>query len=271
MTDAFQTLTRAEVDAAPVGTIVRTTATERCELAIKIDVANRSSMGRWRTTNGMQFDFAIAQAGAVLMPTVQPAPPHPAPEPEPEPVCGNCLGHGVETCAAHPAPVSDTRREDVAREIAKTHWTTTHEGFHCVGCGWNDVGTHEDYGHAARRHVAEVALAAPTAPPVVDEAQVRERIAQVLWPYPNAFESAPPSYRDYYLEKADAVLAALPAPPVADEAEIGALLRSHHAAPADALEARMGMRNGCTCGGPGLAVDHQAAAVAAHLRGATRG
>ncbi|KRD36826.1 hypothetical protein ASE27_10240 [Oerskovia sp. Root918] len=34
----------------------------------------------------------------------------PAPE-----VCGNCLGHGVETCAAHPAPVSDTRREDVAR------------------------------------------------------------------------------------------------------------------------------------------------------------
>ncbi len=30
---------------------------------------------------------------------------HPAPETDE--VCGNCLGHGMESCAAHPAPVSD--------------------------------------------------------------------------------------------------------------------------------------------------------------------
>ena len=67
MTDELQTLTSAEVDAAPVGAIVRTTKTKRCEVAIKIAPANRSSMGRWRTTTGMQFDFAIAQAGAVAL------------------------------------------------------------------------------------------------------------------------------------------------------------------------------------------------------------
>lgn len=67
MTDELQTLTSAEVDAAPVGTIVRTTKTKRCEVAIKIAPANRSTMGLWRTTNGTQFDFAIAHAGAVLM------------------------------------------------------------------------------------------------------------------------------------------------------------------------------------------------------------
>lgn len=89
-----------------------------------------------------------------------------------------CTPHCDTERGHYPAPVSDTRREDVARKIAETHWTTNHEGFHCVGCGWRDVGRHEDLGHAARRHVAEVALAALPAPPVVDEAEVRERIAQ---------------------------------------------------------------------------------------------
>ncbi|GAA3218004.1 hypothetical protein ACFP63_08770 [Oerskovia jenensis] len=112
--------------------------------------------------------------------------------------CGVCLDK------------ADTRREDAAREIAETHWTTTHEGFHCVGCGWRGNGPHEDYGHAARRHVAEVALAVLPAPPVVDEAEIARDLHEAS---PN-FEGVdwgdlPPRVREDYARMAAAVAARL--------------------------------------------------------------
>ncbi|GAA1404009.1 hypothetical protein [Oerskovia paurometabola] len=67
MTDDFQTLTRAQVDDAPVKTVVRLVGTWRSEVGIKIDTANGTSMGRWLTTSGMATDFMIAHAGAVLL------------------------------------------------------------------------------------------------------------------------------------------------------------------------------------------------------------
>lgn len=166
---------------------------------------------------------------------------------------------GGPRLAVIPAPVSDTRRvADLAATICDGNtehlraWPLVAESAYCGQC------------HSA----AERALTVLAAPPVVDEEELRERIAQVLWPYPNAFESAPPSYRDYYLEKADAVRAALPAPPVVDEAEIAAVLNR--------ADAEYSAREFLTDAGahrhePGDWWAFMAAAVAAHLRGATRG
>jgi len=50
--------------------------------------------------------------------------------------------------------------------IVSEHWTTMHNGFHCVGCDWRGNGPDEDYGRATRRHVAEVV-----------ERELREQIA----------------------------------------------------------------------------------------------
>lgn len=41
--------------------------------------------------------------------------------------------------------------------IAAEHWFTGNNGWHCVGCGYSDIGRGEDYGAASRRHLADVA------------------------------------------------------------------------------------------------------------------
>lgn len=53
--------------------------------------------------------------------------------------------------------------------IAAEHWFTLHEGWHCVGCGYSDIGRGEDFGAASRRHLADVT-----------ERAVRDAIAQQL-------------------------------------------------------------------------------------------
>jgi hypothetical protein len=154
---------------------------------------------------------------------------HPAPETDathhplnpdcPEPGCRDSGTHGHVggyTVPWQTAPVSDTRREDVARAI--------------------DPDAFLD---------------------LSDAHDPRTGPEQRYW-------------RDRALAGADRILALRPAPPMVDEAEIAALLRAHVAAPADALEARIGLKNGCTCPEPGSSVDHQAAAMAARLRGADR-
>ena len=88
---------------------------------------------------------------------------HPAPETDE--VCGNCLGHGVENCAAHPAPVSDTRREDVARVRALA--LRTADSLDAIGDPVIEAWDGEQFTTADLR-----ALAVLPAPPVVDEAEI---------------------------------------------------------------------------------------------------
>ena len=58
---------------------------------------------------------------------------------------------------------------DLTASIVSEHWTTMHNGFHCVGCDWRGNGRDEDFGAATRRHVAEVT-----------EAAMREQIAREI-------------------------------------------------------------------------------------------
>ncbi|KRC37507.1 hypothetical protein [Oerskovia sp. Root22] len=112
---------------------------------------------------------------------------HPAPETDG--VCGNCLGHGVETCAAHPAPASDTLDDD-----SDLPWSDTEE----CGCetheGAPDTGREDDeLVEAVARTLsrsehpgvqayidARAVLAALLAPPVVDETEIAARAIEVL-------------------------------------------------------------------------------------------
>lgn len=120
---------------------------------------------------------------------------HPAPEPEP--VCGNCLGHGVETCAAHPAPVSDARRDDHA--------------------------------HTYRR-AARAVLAVLPAPPVVDE--IPEDAPPYLVGIPEDMACEPMSGDDWVEYGFDAGVLwgawnARRSMPVVDEAEIADVISMH--------------------------------------------
>ena len=57
---------------------------------------------------------------------------------------------------------------ELSVKVAREHWFTMNNGWHCVGCGYSDYAEANDHGYtlAERRHLAEVT-----------EAAVRETIA----------------------------------------------------------------------------------------------
>jgi hypothetical protein len=77
--------------------------------------------------------------------------------------------------AAHPAPeTAEARREDVEAG-AEAAWRASQEVNGFAEDSWTEVSEPQ---RESWRHVARAVLAVLPAPPVVDEAEVRERIAQ---------------------------------------------------------------------------------------------
>lgn len=228
MTDDFQTLTRAQVDDAPVKTVVRLVGTWRSEVGIKIDTANGTSMGRWLTTSGMATDFMIAHAGAVLL-----VPAAAALSKDVPPTLDTGAGNrGLRTTltklktatlgttdggliadallAAHPAPKAGDTPEEVARAVAR---------------GYIDPVLRQGLSSSPDRPQT---LADQGYTPVPDTR--REDVARALYMADadgqneafllDVWNRSTPQHvvRLYWYRLADTVLAALPAPPVVDEA-----------------------------------------------------
>lgn len=95
---------------------------------------------------------------------------HPAPEIGP---CLPSLGESCGNCHRCTAPVSDTRREDVAAEAA---WRASQEVNGFAEDQWKHVPEPQ---RASWQHIARAVLAVLPAPPVVDEAEIRDLILQV--------------------------------------------------------------------------------------------